>query len=353
MSEPLNVADYERLAEERLEPGLAGYVAGGAADEHTLRDNVEAFRRRRLRPRVLVDVGAVRTETEVLGMPVSMPVLVAPTAYQRLVHDEGELACARGAAAAGTVYCLSTLASVRPAELAAAVPDAALWFQLYWSRDREFTRDLLAEVRESGYAALVLTVDLPLAGRRERDLRAAFKLPGDLPLPNLSPTLDPPTDSGPGLGPVVDRTLSWRDLEWLAGVTPLPLVIKGLLTREDAALAVEHGAAAVVVSNHGGRQLDGVPAALDALPEVVEAVAGRAVVLMDGGVRRGTDVLVALALGARCVLAGRAPLYGLAVAGAEGVEHVLELLRAELEQGLALLGCPSPADVRPEHVTAA
>jgi isopentenyl diphosphate isomerase/L-lactate dehydrogenase-like FMN-dependent dehydrogenase len=312
---------------------------------------VEAFRRRRLRPRVLVDVEAVRTETKVLGTPVSMPLLVAPTAFQRLVHPDGEVACAQGAAAAGTVYCLSTLSSVRPAELAAVVPNAALWFQLYWSRDREFTRELLAEAQESGYSALVLTVDLPFAGRRERDLRSAFRLPTDLPLPNLSPALDPPADTGAGLGPVVDHTLTWRELEWLAGASALPLVIKGLLTREDAALAVEHGAAAVVVSNHGGRQLDGVPAALDALPEVVEAVAGRAEVLMDGGVRRGTDVLVALALGAGAVLAGRAPLYGLAVGGAAGVQHVLELLRAELELGLALLGCPSPADVRPDHVT--
>ena len=198
----------------------------------------------------------------------------------------------------------------------------------------------------------MLTVDLPFAGRRERDLRNAFRLPADLPLPNLSPALDPPQDTGAGLGPVVDETLTWRELEWFADASALPLVIKGLLTREDAALAVEHGAAAVVVSNHGGRQLDGVPAALDALPEVVEAVAGRAEVLMDGGVRRGTDVLVALALGARAVLVGRAPLYGLAVGGASGVQHVLELIRAELQLGLALLGCPSSADVRPDHVTA-
>ena len=352
MTEPLNVADYERLAEERLDAGVAGYVAGGAADEHTLRDNVDAFRRRRLRPRVLVDVGAVRTETQVLGTPVSLPVLVAPTAFQRLVHPDGEVACAQGAAAAGTVFCLSTLSSVRPAELAAVVPDAARWFQLYWSRDREFTRQLLAEAQESGYSALALTVDLPFAGRRERDLRAAFRLPADLPLPNLSPALDPPQDTGTGLGPVVDQTLTWRELEWLAGASSLPLVIKGLLTREDAALAVEHGAAAVVVSNHGGRQLDGVPAALDALAEVVEAVAGRAEVLMDGGVRRGTDVLVALALGARAVLVGRAALYGLAVGGAAGVQHVLELLRAEVQLGLALLGCVSPAEVSPDHVTA-
>src|ERR687895_234929 len=278
-----------------------------------------------------------------------MPVLVAPTAFQRLVHPDGEVACAQGAAAAGTVYCLSTLSSVRPAEVAAVVPDAALWFQLYWSGDREFTRELLAEAQESGYSALVLTVDLPFAGRRERDLRNAFRLPADLPLPNLSPTVEPPADTVAGVGLVVDETLTWRELEWLSGASALPPVIKGLLTREDAALAVEHGAAAVVVSNHGGRQLDGVPAALDALPEVVEAVGGRAEVLVDGGVRRGTDVVKALALGARAVLVGRAVLWGLATDGEAGARRVLELLRAELELALTLLGCPSPEAVTRAH----
>jgi isopentenyl diphosphate isomerase/L-lactate dehydrogenase-like FMN-dependent dehydrogenase len=302
---------------------------------------------------MLVDVSSVTTRTEVLGRPVAMPVLVAPTAYQRLAHPEGELAMARGAAAAGTIHCQSSLSSVRPAELAAAVPEADRWFQLYWSHDREFTRDLVAEAAESGCTALVLTVDVPLAGRRERDVRTAFQLPLDLPMPNVSPLVGRPLDPGVALGPIHDVALTWRDLEWLAGVSPLPLVIKGVLTREDALLACEHGAAAVSVSNHGGRQLDGVPATLDALPEVVEAVAGRAEVLMDGGIRRGTDVLTALALGARAVLAGRACYWALAVNGAEGVQHVLELLRAELELGLTLLGCPSPADVRREHVAAA
>lgn len=302
---------------------------------------------------MLVDVGSVSTETEVLGRRVKLPVLVAPTAYQRLMHPDGEAAMARGAAAAGTVFCLSTLSSVRPAALAGAVARAPRWFQLYWSPDREFTRELVAEAAGSGYEAIVLTIDLPFPGRRERDLRTAFQLPLDLPLPNLSPVLERPVDPGVGLGPVVDATLTWRDLEWLAGISPLPLAIKGVLTREDALLACEHGAAAVVVSNHGGRQLDGVTATLDALPEVVDAVAGRAEVLMDGGIRRGTDVLIALALGARAVLSGRACLWGLAANGAEGVQHVLELLREEIALGLALLGAPTPADVRPDHVAPA
>jgi isopentenyl diphosphate isomerase/L-lactate dehydrogenase-like FMN-dependent dehydrogenase len=352
-ADPINVWDYERLAEERLEPGVLGYISGGAGDENTLRDNRAAFRRWRLRPRVLVDVGSVSTEAEVLGRRISMPVLVAPTAYQALAHSDGEEATARGAAAAGTIFCLSTLSSVRPAELAAAVPDAPRWFQLYWSSDREFTRELVAEAVESRYEALVLTVDLPYAGRRERDLRNDFQLPETLRLPNLSPNLERPANPGAGLGPVWDETLTWRDLEWLAGVSPLPLVIKGVLTREDALLACEHGAAAVIVSNHGGRQLDGVPASLDALPEVLDAVAGRAEVLMDGGIRRGTDVLVALALGARAVLVGRASLWALAANGADGVAHVLELLREEIALGLALLGASSPDDVRRDHVAPA
>jgi isopentenyl diphosphate isomerase/L-lactate dehydrogenase-like FMN-dependent dehydrogenase len=244
---------------------------------------------------------------------------------------------------------LSTLSSVRPAELAAAAPGATQWFQLYWSRDRGFTQGLVEAAVEAGFAALMLTVDLPVAGRRERDVRAAFTLPDDLPLPNLPQTLRR-ENFHQALHAVVDDTLTWRDLEWLRSVCPLPLVVKGILTAEDALLAAEHGAAAVVVSNHGGRQLDGVPPSLDVVPEVVEAVGERVEVLVDGGIRRGTDVLKALALGARATLAGRAVLYGLAVDGEAGAARVLELLRRELELGLKLLGCTSPAEVTGAHV---
>jgi isopentenyl diphosphate isomerase/L-lactate dehydrogenase-like FMN-dependent dehydrogenase len=348
-----NVADYERLAEEALDPAVFGYVAGGSNDEWTLRENVAAFGRWILRPRVLVDLTTTTSATTVVGTDVSMPVLVAPTAFQRLVHAEGEAATARGAAAAGTVFCQSTLSSLRPAELRAAAPECRLWFQLYWSADREFVRDLLAEVAESGYAALVLTVDIPHAGRRERDVRTAFAIPPELPLPNFSPNLARPVDSHTGLGEIVDRTLTWRDLEWLRGACSLPLVVKGVLTREDAELACDHGAAAVVVSNHGGRQLDGVAASLDALPEVVDAVGDRAEVLLDGGVRRGSDVLKTLALGARATLVGRAPLYGLGAGGEDGVRRVLELLRDEVTLGLALLGCADPGAVARAHVAPA
>jgi isopentenyl diphosphate isomerase/L-lactate dehydrogenase-like FMN-dependent dehydrogenase len=247
--------------------------------------------------------------------------------------------------------CLSTLSSVSPAELAAAAPGASLWFQLYCSRDRGFTRELVAGAAEAGFRALVLTVDVPVAGRRERDLRTAFALPDDLPVPNL-PVALARTDFHAALSSIVDPGLTWRDLEWLQSISPLPLVVKGVLGAEDALLAAEHGAAGVIVSNHGGRQLDGVPATLDVLPEVVEAVGERVEVLLDGGIRRGTDVLKALALGARAALAGRAVLWGLAAGGEDGVVRVLELLRDEVASGLMLLGCPRPDDVSRTHVRA-
>jgi isopentenyl diphosphate isomerase/L-lactate dehydrogenase-like FMN-dependent dehydrogenase len=349
VSDPLNASDFERLAEGKVEPGPWGYFAGGAGDERTLADNDAAFGRWRLRPRMLVDVGSVTTATTVLSRDVSMPVLVAPTAFQRLAHPDGDLAVARGAAAAGTVMCLSTLGGASPAELADAAPDGRHWFQLYWSRDREFTQALVEAAAEAGFQAIVLTVDLPAAGRRERDLRAAFEIPEDLPLPNLATHLGG-GDFHATLGQVVDPTITWRDLEWLRSVSSLPLIVKGILTSEDARLACEHGVDGLVVSNHGGRQLDAAPASLDALPEVVDAVSGRCLVLMDGGVRRGTDVVTALALGARAVLVGRPVLWALAVGGEEGVQRVLELLRAEVELALRLLGCPTPEAVTPAHV---
>ena len=345
----VNVDDFEEAARARLEPGAFGYFAGGAGDEHTLHGNSTAFERWQLRPRVLVDVATVSTAATVLGTEVAFPLLVAPTAFQRLADPEGELATARAAAAAGTVMTLSTLSSVSPAELAAVAPGAPQWFQLYWSTDRGFTKELVESAAEAGQSAIVLTVDFPVAGRRERDLRASFALPDDLPLPNLPVRIER-EDFHANLGSIVDSTLTWRDLEWLRSCSPLPLVLKGILTAEDALLAVEHGAAAVIVSNHGGRQLDGVPPALDALPEVVEAVGERVEVLVDGGIRRGTDVLKALALGARAAMSGRAVLWGLAAGGEEGARQVLELLHAEIEAGLKLLGCASPAEVTRAHV---
>lgn len=335
MTEPINVWDYERLAEERLSEHARAYYFGGAGDEWTLRDNVHAFERRTLRPRYLVDVSSVSTATTIVGEEASMPVVVAPTAMQRFAHEGGERETARGAAAAGTIMCLSSVSTVSPREVAAAAPGGKRWFQVYVFKDRGVTRGLVEQAVESGYSALAVTIDLPYLGRRERDVRVAFEIPADFEVPDF---MD------------IDSSLTWRDLTWIADYG-LPLIVKGVMTREDAVLAVDHGAVAVGVSNHGGRQLDGVAASLDVLPEVAEAVDGRCEILLDGGVRRGTDVLKALALGARAVLVGRPVLWGLAVDGARGVEHVLELLRAEIELGLGLLGCTSPDEVTRDHIT--
>ncbi len=344
MTDLINVDDFEEAARARLDPGPFGYMAGGSGDEHTLRANAAAFEGWQLRPRVLVDVDEVSTATTVLGTDVEFPLLVAPTAFQRLADPEGELAMARAAAVAGTVMTLSTLASVTPAEVAAAAPGAPQWFQLYWSRDRGFTKELVASAAEAGHRAILLTVDFPVAGRRERDARAAFALPDDLPQPNIPVSLQRENFHA-ALGSIVDARLTWRDLEWLRSCSPLPLVVKGILTAEDALLAAEHGAEGVIVSNHGGRQLDGVPATLDVLPEVAEAVGERVEVLLDGGIRRGTDVLKALALGARSAMSGRAVLWGLAAGGEAGAAQVLALFRNEIEVGLKLLGCTSPSEV--------
>ncbi len=351
--ELLNVLDYERAAEERLDPAAFGYIVGGAGDEWTMRENRVAFERWVLRPRMLVDVSEVTTATTVLGTETSLPVLVAPTAYQRMAHPDGELAMARGAAAAGAVNCLSTLATATIEEVAAAAPEAARWFQLYWSRDRDVVRDVVERAAAAGYGAVVVTVDLPALGRRERDLRTGFEIPEDIPVPAFLALSKGASMTPADINSMVDNSLTWGDLAWLRSVTSLPLLVKGILTAEDAALAVEAGVEGIVVSNHGGRQLDGAPASLDALPEVVEAAGGQAEVLLDSGIRRGADVVKALALGARAVLAGRAPVYGLAVGGADGVERVLGLVREEIELALALCGCTSPTEVTRDHVARA
>ncbi len=273
----------------------------------------------------------------------------SPSSLHRLCHDEGERATARAAKAAGTIYTLSTHASIAIAEVA---PEAGpWWFQLYVFRDRGLTRDLVARAAAAGASALVVTVDTPLLGRREADERHRFALPSGVTMPNIQlPVPHLPAEEGAGSGwitaaPVVEPALTWNDLDWLASLSSLPVVPKGILHLDDAVRAVDHGARAVIVSNHGGRQLDSAVASLDALPAIVEAVAGRAEVLLDGGVRRGTDVLKALALGARAVLIGRPIHWGLAVDGESGVRHVLELLRAELALDLMLCGLASPEAV--------
>ena len=351
IDDPINVADFERLAAEGLDAGAAGYFFGGACDEVTLGDSVAAWRRWRLRPRVLAGHGEWGTRAELLGAQVSMPILVAPVAYQRLLDEEGEAAMARAAAAAGTVMCLSTLATMRPSEVAVAAPGGRRWFQLYSFRDEAITRALMDEAIDSGFEAIVVTVDAPRGGRRERDLRTGFKLPEGLGVPSVQAAL------GTSRAVTIEETfalmepaLTWADLERLTADCSLPVLLKGVLTAEDAALAVEHGAAGVIVSNHGGRQLDCALATAEALPEVVDAVDGRGAVLVDGGVRRGTDAAIALALGADAVLVGRPALWGLAAGGESGALRVLELLRDELELALALCGCASPAELSRAHV---
>lgn len=347
----VNVADFERVAGEKLDAGTAGYFFGGAGDELTLGENVAAWGRWRLRPRVLAGLSEWGTGAEVLGGDVSMPVLVAPVAYQGLVDPEGEAAMARAAAAAGTVMCLSTLATMRPRPVAEAAPGGRRWFQLYCFKDEGVTRALVEEAVECGFEAIVVTVDAPRGGNRERDRRTGFKIPAELGVPSVEAAL------GSGRAVTIEETfelmepaLTWTDLEELASDCRVPVLVKGVLTAEDAALAVEHGAAGVVVSNHGGRQFDRCLATADALPEVVDAVEGHGAVLVDGGIRRGVDIAIALALGADAVLVGRPALWGLAAGGEAGARRVLELLREELELTLALCGCASPAELTGAHV---
>jgi 4-hydroxymandelate oxidase len=353
MSSPiphLNLAEIESAARERLTALAYEYYVGGANDEVTVRENRAAFERLALRYHVLVDVSRRSTATTVLGTPVDFPVLVAPTAFQRLACDDGELATARAAAASGTVMILSTASTCSIEDVGAI--GGRLWFQLYVYSDRGLTKALVERAEAAGMKAMVLTVDAPILGRRERDLRNRFHLPDGIRLANVPSSGSVPMPTGHGESGLaqhfasgIDASLTWKDLDWLRSITRLPMVIKGIVRGDDAALAVQHGAAGIIVSNHGGRQLDTSIASIRALPEVAAAVGGRAEVLLDGGVRRGTDVIKAIALGARAVLVGRPVVWGLAAAGESGARRVLELLRAEVDQAMALCGCPTVGDI--------
>jgi len=346
-----NLLELEEMARAKIPRGTFDYIAGGAEDEISLRRNREAYVRWALRPRVLMDVSKRDTSTTVLSTRISTPVLVAPTAFHALVHPEGEVATARGTASAGTLMVASTISTKTLEEIAESIA-APRWFQLYVYRDRRVTEQLIHRAAKAGYRALVVTVDTPVLGRREKDERNAFTLPPGMDLANLrAAKLDrlPSTEGGSAFAryaaELLDPSLTWRDLDWMKSVSPLPVLVKGIMTSEDAALAADHGADAIIVSNHGGRQLDSTMGTLDALPEVVAAVRGRMEVYMDGGIRRGTDVLKALALGARAVLVGRPVLWGLALDGAEGVRAVLDHLRMELETAMALVGRASVAQI--------
>ena len=353
---PVNVSEFEALARERMSASAYDYYAGGAEDEVTLAANREAFRHIAIRPRMLAGVSNASTRTEVLGVSLTLPVALAPTAFNKLGHADGEIAAARAAAAAGTLMCCSTVSST-PIEDIAAAATGPLWFQLYVYRDRDVTRDLVRRAEAAGCRALVLTVDTPRLGRRERDMRGGFSLPPGITVANLERYGTPEALRWAGTATfteyvhrLIDDSLTWESVEWLRSVTTLPILIKGILTAEDAMLAIASGADGLIVSNHGGRQLDGVVASIDALPDIATAVNGRVPILMDGGVRRGTDVFKAVALGASAVCIGRAYLWGLATDGEAGVARVLEMLRSELELAMSLAGCATVAAITPAHV---
>jgi len=355
-------SDCDRLEAEaeRLLPRMVyEYYAGGAGDESTLRDNRAAFGRVKLEPRFLVDVSERSLATRVLGRELPAPLAVAPMAYQRLAHPDGEVATVRAAGRLGMPMVLSTMATASVEEVCAAA-GAPVWFQLYVWRDRGATKALVERAVAAGVEALVVTVDAPRLGTRRRDVENVFALPDGLRLGNLdglgvpgAPKVSAGSQLSEHFWLLADAALSWRDLEWFRSLTDLPIVLKGILSPHDAKLAAEHGASAVVVSNHGARQLDGVVATLDALPRVADAAGDALEVWMDGGVRSGTDVVKALALGARLVLIGRPVLWALAVGGEEGVAKLLGGLRDEVDEALMLCGCRSPAEVTRAHVVRA
>jgi isopentenyl diphosphate isomerase/L-lactate dehydrogenase-like FMN-dependent dehydrogenase len=352
-NELISLADYEAAAAASLHPGAHGYYHGGAGDEITMRDNRAAWSRLALRPRVLVGVGERDPGVTLLGRRRPHPLIIAPMAYHKLAHPDGEVATARAAGATGTIICLSTFATTEIGALAQAAPDAPRWFQLYVFSDRGVSRELVARAVESSYEALVVTVDLPVGGVRERELRSRTD-PAAVPLVPSAVAAGLEGATTPAeFATLIDPNLSWTDIERFAADSPLPVIVKGILTPEDARLAAEHGAGGVIVSNHGGRQLDTVLSGADALAAVVDAVGDRLDVLVDGGIRRGTDMLKALALGARAVMIGRPVLWGLAVDGAAGAREVIEILLGEFDTALALCGAPRATDLDRSFLCAA
>jgi len=373
-----SIGDLRAIAKRRLPGGVFDYIDGGAEDEIAMARNVEAFRRVEFRPRVLQGVGEADPATTLLGRPLAFPLVLAPTGFTRIAHPDGELAVARAAEAAGVPYALSTLAT-RSIEEVAAVSSGDLWFQVYVWRDRGLVEEMIARAAEAGYHALCLTVDATVIGRRERDVRRGFTLPPKVGLDTIIDGMLHPgwtwdfvrsdpirfanvtgREVGDGTDAVslaeyvngqFDPGLSWRDLEWLRSVWHGPIVIKGIQSVADAVDAAAEGVEAIVVSNHGGRQLDSAPATLDLVPSIADAVGDRLEVIVDGGIRRGADIVKALALGARATMAGRAYLYGLAAGGEKGVAQVLETLDAGVRRTMTLVGASTVADLTREHVS--
>lgn len=348
---PVNLFDFEERARCQISKMAYDYYAAGANDEITLKENRAAFDRITIYPRMLRDVSNRQLATSALGHPISMPLMIAPMAFQRMAHPEGEMATMKAANQAGTIMVLSTLATSSIEEVAEA-SNGNLWFQLYVYKDKGVTTSLVQRAEAAGCKALVLTVDSPILGSRERDVRNGFHLPDGLSAKNLAPAgieVLPGRIGESGLAAYIaslyDQALTWKDVEWLRSITNLPVLVKGILRADDSILAIKNGASGIIVSNHGGRQLDTAPATISVLSRVVEATEGNIEVFVDGGIRRGTDILKALALGAKAVFVGRPVLWGLADSGADGVGKVLHLLRTEFDLAMALSGCKTLADV--------
>lgn len=355
ISEITNVMEYEALAKEKLPKMVYDYYASGAEDQWTLQENRNAFSRILFRPRILRDVSKIDMTTTVLGFNISMPIMIAPTAFQKMAHPEGECATARAASAAGTIMTLSSWATSSVEEVSSTGPGIR-FFQLYVTKDRNVDAQLVKRAERAGFKAIALTVDTPRLGRREADIKNRFVLPPHLTLKNYEGLyigkMEKTDDSGLAsyVANQIDRSLNWKDVKWLQTITSLPILVKGVLTAEDASLAIQYGAAGIIVSNHGARQLDYVPATVMALEEVVQAAKGRVPVFLDGGVRRGTDVFKALALGASGVFVGRPVPFSLAVDGEAGVRKVLQMLRDEFELTMALSGCRSLKEITRNHI---
>ncbi|XP_007086884.1 2-Hydroxyacid oxidase 1 [Panthera pardus] len=342
------ISDYEQHAKSVLQKSVYDYYRSGANDQETLADNVAAFSRWKLYPRMLRNVAEIDLSTSVLGQRVSMPICVGATAMQCMAHVDGELATVRACRSLGTGMMLSSWSTSSIEEVAEASPEALRWLQLYIYKDREVTKQLVQRAEQRGYKAIFLTVDTPYLGNRFDDVRNRFKLPPQLRMKNFETNdlaFSPKENFGDNSGlatyvtKAIDPSISWEDIKWLRGLTSLPIVAKGILRGDDAREAVKHGLDGILVSNHGARQLDGVPATIDALPEIVEAVEGKVEVFLDGGVRKGTDVLKALALGAKAVFVGRPIIWGLASQGEKGVQDILEILKEEFRLAMALSGC--------------
>lgn len=349
--DPINLFEFEERAREAIAKMAYDYYSSGANDEITLRENRQAYERIVIYPRMLRDVSGRSTVSSAMGQSIQMPIMIAPMAFHKLAHVDGELATIKAATKAGTIMVLSTLSTCSIEEVAAEA-NGNLWFQLYVYKDRELTASLVQRAEAAGCKALVFTVDSPLLGRRERDIRNALHLPDGISAANLL-SAGAGSISGKigesGLAAYIhslyDQSLSWKDIEWLRGITKLPILVKGILRADDAELAVQHGASGIIVSNHGGRQLDTAPATIAVLAKVAESVAGRVEVFVDGGIRRGTDVLKALALGAKGVFVGRPVLWGLGSGGEAGVSSVLNLLKEEFDLAMALSGCASLEEI--------